>query len=200
MDPIDKLFDLEADLSKDSLCNMPAPREMRMLALVANNNMKKAMKAFVISHKKILRNFVLCGTETTLKVLRSVFADDTSVQYGPGFTSGPLGGDAQCGAMMRVQELGGMIFFQDPLTAHPHQADIASLLRLASIENIVVATNPATATVLMMGLKQLLLTGKRHLMPSFFQGSVSPAVKLWKQRQMAKAQHGGSADEETRTM
>lgn len=159
-----------------SAAEVIAPGEMRMLALVAHNHMKPAMKVFAEVHRNILRNFVLCGTETTMKVLRNIFKDDPDVQYGPAFTSGPLGGDAQCGAMMCLHQLGGMIFFQDPLTAHPHQPDIAALVRLASIDNIAFATNPVSATLLMLGLKGLLETNRKDLLPCFFTGSSSPAV------------------------
>merc|ERR1712187_943885 len=160
----------------------PLPNEMRMLALVAHNHMKPAMKAFAIAHRRILRNFRLCGTETTLKVLKAIFADDPYVQYGPAFTSGPLGGDAQCGTLLCLHQLGGMVFFQDPLSAHPHAADIAALVRLANIENIAFATNPTSATLLMMGLKRILESGERELMPSFFESCECPAVRRWQER------------------
>ena len=38
----------------------------------------------------------------------------------------------QVGTQMVLQDLGGCIFFTDPLTAHPHAEDIATLLRMCS--------------------------------------------------------------------
>ena len=38
-------------------------------------------------------------------------------------------GDAEVGALMCVDDLGGMIFFTDPLDPHPHIHDVRSLER-----------------------------------------------------------------------
>ena len=55
--------------------------------------------------------------------------------------SGPLGGDAQLGAMIAEGRLDALIFFQDPLTAMPHDVDIKSLTRLATLYDILFAPN-----------------------------------------------------------
>ena len=59
--------------------------------------------------------------------------------------SGPLGGDAQLGAMIAEGRLDVLIFFQDPLTAMPHDVDIKSLTRLATLYDILFAPNHKTA-------------------------------------------------------
>ena len=43
---------------------------------------------------------------------------------------------------MVLQDLGGVIFFTDPLFSHPHAADIATLLRMCDLHNIL--CTPAT--------------------------------------------------------
>ena len=48
-------------------------------------------------------------------------ADNPKIEYGLTCTSGPLGGDAQVAALMCMEDLGALIFFTDPLSAHPHQ-------------------------------------------------------------------------------
>ena len=55
-----------------------------------------------------------------LASLKEVFKDETNVVYGPVCQSGPLGGDAELVALMCSGRLGGLIFFQDPMDAHPH--------------------------------------------------------------------------------
>merc|ERR1711920_278575 len=76
-----------------------APNEMRLLALVSHNNMKDAMREFVIQNKHVLKKFRLTGTNSTMTMLREVLKDEIDVMYGPTCTSGPLGGDAQLVAL-----------------------------------------------------------------------------------------------------
>lgn len=92
-----------------------------------------------------------------------VYSDDPSIEYGLTCTSGPLGGDAQIAALMCMDDLGALIFFQDPLSAHPHQADIDSLNRLANCGNIIVCSNPTSAMSMMHTLKCALEKGSRGM-------------------------------------
>ena len=47
-----------------------------------------------------------------------------------------------------------IIFLRDPLTAQPHEPDILALLRLADVHQIPLATNLATAEVLIRSIEQ----------------------------------------------
>ncbi len=62
--------------------------------------------------------------------------------------SGPLGGDAQIAAMVTEGKIDIVMFFRDPLDKHPHEPDIAMLMRLCDVHNIPLATNPATADLI----------------------------------------------------
>jgi methylglyoxal synthase len=62
--------------------------------------------------------------------------------------SGPLGGDAQAGAMIVEGRLDLVVFFWDPLTTQPHDVDVKALLRLAVLYNVPIACNRATADYL----------------------------------------------------
>lgn len=164
--------------------------EMRCLALVAHNHMKGAMYDFIQSHSEILKKFRLTGTNTTMTMCKKIFGEkNPEVKYGPKFTSGPLGGDAQLCALMCLEDVGGVIFFMDPLSAHPHQADIESLVRLSNVHNILVATNPTSGVAVMYMLREALNTGKIGMMPSFFTTLESPSVASYKAAQ-AKALAG----------
>ena len=56
-------------------------------------------------------------------------------------SSGPLGGDAEIGAMVARKEMDAIIFFRDPLDKHPHEPDIQMLMRLCDVHDVPLATN-----------------------------------------------------------
>ena len=66
--------------------------------------------------------------------------------------SGPYGGDAQIAARVATEEIKAVFFFVDPLNAHPHDPDIQGLLRVCNVHNVPVATNAATAELVLKGL------------------------------------------------
>ena len=157
--------------------------DMRCLALVAHNHMKPAMRQFVLDHKNILKKFRLTGTNTTMTMLREVFGNDPSIQYGPTCQSGPLGGDAELCALMCMEELGGIVFLQDPMDSHPHQADIACLNRLAHVHDVLFACNPCSANAMATVLRVALQTGNKEMIAPFFKSQYSPSVMEYKRRQ-----------------
>ena len=59
--------------------------------------------------------------------------------------SGPLGGDAQIGAMIAEGKVDMLVFFCDNLIMQGHQNDVMGLVRLASLYNVPFATNRSTA-------------------------------------------------------
>ena len=159
-----------------------APSEMRCLALVSHNGMKATMKKFVLANKNILKKFRLTGTSSTMTMLREVFKDEADqIVFGPSCKSGPLGGDAELVALMCSGGLGGMLFFQDPMDAHPHQADIDCLVRQALVHNTIMANTPTTALT-MMNVFRIALegVGKPEFIPSFFFTLESPSVAAYK--------------------
>ena len=68
--------------------------------------------------------------------------------------SGPKGGDAQIAAMAAEGKLDAVFFFRDPLDKHPHEPDIQMLMRVCDVHNIPLATNPATAELVISSLIQ----------------------------------------------
>lgn len=160
------------------------PSDMRQLALVAHNHMKPAMKEFIQTYSEVLKKFRITGTQTTMRMCKTLWGEDNpDIEYGLTCTSGPLGGDAQIAALMCMEDLGALIFFVDPLSAHPHQADIDSLIRLANCGNVIVCPNPTSAMSMMHTLKAALETGSRGMIPSFFETLESPAVEEYKNQQ-----------------
>jgi len=166
----------KAEEEEEAAISKMVSKRMRCLALISHNNMKPAMQDFVKAHSAVLCRFRLTGTASTMKMLRSVLGED--IEYGPTCASGPLGGDAQVGTQMVLQDLGGCIFFTDPLTAHPHAEDIATLLRMCDINNVLHATNPTTAEALVPVLRAVAEEGDHQLVPSFFRTMTCPHQSL----------------------
>lgn len=112
----------------------------KRIALVAHDAMKPAIVAWAKRNRDILANHDLFGTGTT----GGRVAGETGLEI-TRLRSGPLGGDQQLGAMIAEGRLDILIFFNDPLTAMPHDVDVKALLRISTLEQAVVACNAATA-------------------------------------------------------
>jgi methylglyoxal synthase len=70
--------------------------------------------------------------------------------------SGPMGGDAEIGAMVTRGEIDGVIFFRDPLDKHPHDVDISMLMRLCDVHNVPLATNYKSGHIMVKYFKSKL--------------------------------------------
>ncbi len=66
--------------------------------------------------------------------------------------SGPLGGDAQIAARVAEGKCQMVLFFKDPLAKHPHEPDINMLIRVCDVHNVPLATNEATAQLLLKAI------------------------------------------------
>ncbi|SFJ59146.1 methylglyoxal synthase [Thermoflavimicrobium dichotomicum] len=119
------------------------------IALIAHDQLKERMVQFCIAYQPLLAPHQLYATGTTgTKIMNA-----TGLKIHR-FLSGPLGGDQQIGALIAQNMMDLIIFFRDPLTAQPHEPDILALLRLADVHNIPVATNMATAEILIRSIEQ----------------------------------------------
>jgi methylglyoxal synthase len=117
------------------------------IALIAHDKKKELMVEFCIAYRGILSKHNLVATGTTGSLV--IEATGLNVHR---FLSGPQGGDQQIGARIAYNEIDLVLFFRDPLTAQPHEPDVNALLRLCDVHNIPLATNVATAEVLIQGL------------------------------------------------
>ena len=102
------------------------------------------MVAFVKRHQKVLQQCELVATGTTGRRIKEATGLQVSTVL-----SGPLGGDQQIGAMVAREEVQAVIFLRDPLTAQPHEPDITALLRVCDVHDIPLATNEATAELIL---------------------------------------------------
>ena len=117
------------------------------IALVAHDAKKDEIVNFTIAYEPLFAPHQLYATGTTGKRIAEV----TGLNIHR-FQSGPLGGDQQIGALIAENRLDLLIFLRDPLMAQPHEPDIIALLRLCDVHQVPVATNLATAEMLIRGL------------------------------------------------
>ena len=118
-------------------------KKTETVALIAHDNKKHDIVNWALQHKEILQKYKLCGTGTTAKLI----AEATGLEV-KGYLSGPMGGDLQIGAKMSEKAIDKVIFFWDPLSAQPHDPDVKALLRIAVVYDIPIATNRATANLI----------------------------------------------------
>jgi methylglyoxal synthase len=110
------------------------------LALIAHDAKKEDMVQLVKAHKEELAEVDLVATRSTGQLVMGRTRLPVTLMQ-----SGPLGGDQQIGAMAANEVIDAVIFLRDPLTAHPHEPDVAALLRVCDAHGVPLATNIATA-------------------------------------------------------
>lgn len=120
---------------------------MKTLALIAHDRKKEDMVGWCARHKAALEQLSLVATGTTGRLI----AERTGLAVTP-MLSGPLGGDAQIAAAVAEHRVHAVVFLVDPLYAHPHEPDIQGLLRVCNVYNVPLATNLATADVLITSM------------------------------------------------
>lgn len=117
------------------------------LAVIAHDGKKAEMVAFLNRHMDFFKSVGLeiIATGTTGK-----HAQDAGLEV-ERLLSGPLGGDAQIAAQVAEKKVQMVIFFRDPLGKHPHEPDVQMLMRVCDVHNVPIATNPATAEMMIKG-------------------------------------------------
>ena len=120
------------------------------IAVIAHDGKKADMVAFVMKRLEFFNrpDVDIVATGTTGK--RIIHAGVEKVQT---VNSGPMGGDAEIGAMVTRGEIDGVIFFRDPLDKHPHDVDISMLMRLCDVHEVPLATNYKSAHILVKYFK-----------------------------------------------
>ncbi len=117
--------------------------ERQTIALIAHDQKKADMVAFATFNREKLSRYHLIATGTTGKMLQEKVGLEVERML-----SGPLGGDAQIAARVAEGKVAGVIFLLDPLGKHPHEPDIQTLLRVCNVHNVPLATNIATADLI----------------------------------------------------
>lgn len=120
------------------------------IAIIAHDGMKADMVQFLNKNKAILisEKIKLIATGTT-----GSKAENAGFKVKK-MLSGPLGGDAQIAARVAEGKTKMVLFFKDPLSSHVHEVDINMLIRICDVHNIPLATNEATAQLLLNAIAE----------------------------------------------
>jgi methylglyoxal synthase len=117
------------------------------IGLIAHDNKKKLMENLCIAFRHILCKHDIYATGTTGRLVEE--ATGLPVQK---YLSARLGGEQQMGAQIANNDVDLMIFLRDPISPHSYDSQVNAILHLSDMHNIPLATNLATAEVMLLAL------------------------------------------------
>jgi methylglyoxal synthase len=124
--------------------------ETRYLALIAQDGCKEALLGVVRQNWDVIQTWHIVSTASTGAMLER----ETDLQIRRKVASGPLGGDQEIGALVARGALVAVLLFKNPLTSEPHEADVHALMRLCDVHRVPLATNVASAHLLLTALAE----------------------------------------------
>ena len=119
------------------------------IGLIAHDAKKNLMQNFCVAYKRILGAHELYATGTTGLLIEK--ATGLTVHK---LLAGPLGGREQLLAMIGSNQIDALIFLRDAMTVQGKEADVNSAVRLCDLNNIPIATNLATAEILIFAIQR----------------------------------------------
>lgn len=117
------------------------------IALIAHDRKKELMVQFCMAYCGILAKHSICATGTTGKYVEEA----TGLKIDKCF-AGMQGGEEQMASRVAYNEIDLVLFFRDPMTNEQYEPDVHTIARLCDMHNIPIATNAATAEMLILGL------------------------------------------------
>ena len=114
-----------------------------------------------MAYRHILEQHRLLATGTTGRLV-----EENAGLKVTKFLPGGHGGAEQLVARIACEEVDMLLFFRDPISAKPSEPNEMNLLRICDVHNVPVATNIATAEVLIHGLEHGDLDWRTILHPS----------------------------------
>ena len=117
------------------------------IGLIAHDAKKKLMQNFCIAYRGSLCKNDLYATGTTGRLIEQV-ANLNVHKY----LAGHLGGEQQLCAQIEHNQIDLVIFLRDAQQPKSHEPDVNTVVRLCDMHNIPLATNLATAELLIKAL------------------------------------------------
>lgn len=118
------------------------------IAMIAHDTRKELLCQFCTAYVRIFNKHNLVATAVTGRVVHEATGLNIQCLY-----PGSRGGAEQIASKIVCGEVDLLLFFRDPVNAKPHEPNEQLLLRQCDMYNIPVATNIATAEVLLHGLE-----------------------------------------------
>ena len=117
------------------------------IGFIAHESKKKLLQNFCIAYRGILSKHQLYATGTSGRLIEEATNLDVHKLH-----AGQVGGEQQMGAQIINNDIDLMIFLRDPVSPHAYESEVNSILHLCDMHNIPLATNLATAEVLLLAL------------------------------------------------
>ena len=117
------------------------------IALIADDTKKELMTQFCIAYCGILSKHSLCATSTTGK-----YIEEATGLHVEKLLSGEHGGEQQIASRVAYNEIDVLLYFRSTMPSPIFKEEEYTLLRMCDIHNVPVATNIATAEVLICAL------------------------------------------------
>ena len=119
------------------------------IGLIAHDSKKKLMQNFCVAYRNILSRHNLFATGTTVRLVEE--AANLPVHK---FLAGHVGGVQQLGAQIETNDMDLVIFLREPFSPKKHEPDAHIIFRLCDTHCIPLATNLATAELLIKSLER----------------------------------------------
>jgi len=132
------------------------------IAIIAHDNKRELMAQFCIAYYNILKKHRLCATATTGKYV----ADATGLTIEK-MLMGDYGGEQQMASRISYNEIDCLLYFRDTAQANNYNEDAMNILRLCDVHNIPVATNIATAEILICAVERGDLDWRNYVNPVY---------------------------------
>ena len=117
------------------------------IAFLAHDKKKELMVQFCTAYKSILAKHNLCATATTGKMV----ADATGLKI-ERVQPGSMGGWEQIASRIDYNQIDLVLLFRDPMVKYDGETTLNNVMRSCDNNSIPIATNVATAEVLIQGL------------------------------------------------
>ena len=132
------------------------------IAIIAHERKTELMAQFCIAYYNILKNHNLCATAITGKYIA-----DASGLHIEKILMGDYGGEQQMASRISYNEIDCLLYFRDTSSNQSYDEDSMNILRLCDVHNIPVATNIATAEILICAVERGDLDWRNYVNPIY---------------------------------